>query len=115
MEGGEPPAVADSAEEMVQRARVGWLTGEAECVRGDQEAGRACAVPKASACQDAGGSAADRRIRRDPADRGADPGGGDIEDRGKGLYKAVLNDVWLIYDRPHPSPEIGRGLARLGE
>ena len=38
--------------------------------------------------------------------------GGDIEVRGNGLYKAVLNDVWLIYDRPHPSPEIGRGLAK---
>ena len=38
--------------------------------------------------------------------------GGDMEQRGNGLYKAVLNDVWLIYDRPHPSPEIGRGLAK---
>ena len=38
--------------------------------------------------------------------------GGDIEERGNGLYKVVLNDVWLIYDRPHPSPEIGRGLAK---
>ena len=38
--------------------------------------------------------------------------GGNIEDRGNGLYKVVLNDVWLIYDRPHPSPEIGRGLAK---
>ena len=38
--------------------------------------------------------------------------GGDIEERGNGLYKAVLDDVWLIYDRPHPSPEIGRGMAK---
>jgi len=28
------------------------------------------------------------------------------------MYKAVLNDVYMIYDRPHPRPEIGRGLAR---
>jgi len=38
--------------------------------------------------------------------------GGVIEDRGNGMYKAVLNDVYMIYDRPHPRPEIGRGLAR---
>ena len=38
--------------------------------------------------------------------------GGEIEDRGNGLYRAELNEVWLVYDRPHPSPEIGRGFAK---
>lgn len=38
--------------------------------------------------------------------------GGSIEDRGNGLYIASLDGVLLIYDRPHPSPEIGRGLAK---
>ena len=38
--------------------------------------------------------------------------GGMIEDRGNGLYRAKLNDVTMIYDRPHPRTEIGRGLAK---
>jgi hypothetical protein len=38
--------------------------------------------------------------------------GGEIEDRGNGLYSAQLNDLFLVYDRPHPSPEVGRGLAK---
>lgn len=38
--------------------------------------------------------------------------GGEIEDRGNGLYKAELNDALMIYDRPHPNPRVGRGLAK---
>ncbi len=38
--------------------------------------------------------------------------GGTITDRGNGLYNATIGERDMIYDRPHPRKEIGRGLAK---
>jgi len=38
--------------------------------------------------------------------------GGKIEDRGNGNYRAILNERRMVYDRPHPRREIGRGMAK---
>ena len=38
--------------------------------------------------------------------------GGEIENRGNGLYRAKLEGRRMVYDRPHPRKNIGRGLAK---
>ncbi|MDA0313397.1 MAG: hypothetical protein O2992_14975 [Gemmatimonadetes bacterium] len=38
--------------------------------------------------------------------------GGTIEHRGNGVFKMTLNGARMIYDRPHPRPEVGLGLAK---
>ena len=40
-----------------------------------------------------------------------DPGG-TVDHRGNGVFVMTLRGARLIYDRPHPRPEIGLGLAK---